>query len=543
MEHASVAPRKLPVYSQVLTAKTGPFPLKEYEQLGGMAALELSNKRCCLVASETFFSGNRFQSLRRDLMGHGYTIESSFKIPTEHLRTIYDADSADNTSNNVDASKEHESKVTQEIDRLFERAMLRGASDIHIYKLPKGSHIRFRVNGIMVDELRDLSSKYVLELCQVMYNCLADPDSKDVAFSELTQQGCSIKREMPNGSHLKLRYNSSTLYPNGLKVVLRLLPEGKDETAQTFEKLGLTPFHSSLIKLGARKPVGAMIIAGTTGSGKSTTLKNVILWMYAQCRGQKEFYTVEDPPEFALPLINQIPVPRSANESDIAKKFRDCMRAVMRMDPDVAMVGEVRDSETAILLQQMIESGHQVLTTLHTGSALRIVPRLEHLGIDRNTLASPEFLSLLVYQKLAPVLCDECKQPALTSLAKQYLKQLELIGSVDNVFTRNHKGCRKCEHGIKGRTLCAEIVMPDDQMLELFRDGKDLEAYRYWRTTRDSDNDDSWLGRSALDHGIYKMHQGLIAPDDLEDAFGPVLLQEIMTRGHLSTRDVLLMTS
>ena len=206
----------------------------------------------------------------------------------------------------------------------------------------------------------------------------------------------------------------------------------------------------------------------------------------------------------------------------------------MRGDPDILMIGEIRDHFTGDGLKKATQSGHQVMTTVHASSALGTVERLADFGITPSVMGSPEFINGLIYQKLMPLLCQNCALSfsEVVSSSHAVTADLELASRLESVANleqdqikiRNPKGCEKCkEMGVVGRTVCAEVISPDFTMLRLFRQQASIEAKAYWRSLSDMDpNSDNMTGKPVLEHALHKMRKGLVSPHDVEDLLGPV---------------------
>ena len=155
------------------------------------------------------------------------------------------------------------------------------------------------------------------------------------------------------------------------------------------------------------KTKGIVCVAGTTGSGKSTTLQNLLMTKIIERSGELAVMTVEDPPEYVIPAATQIPVIRD-DKGDASVAFASAIRTALRMDPDLLMVGEVRDNQSAALVQKIVETGHPVYTTIHASGCIQTIGRFENLGVSRDTMSAPEFISGFFYQKLLPKVCPHC---------------------------------------------------------------------------------------------------------------------------------------
>ncbi len=432
--------------------------------------------------------------------------------------------------------EEKETRFRAFFESVLAYAIDETVSDIHIEKRSTRSKMKMRKNGNLIEyeEGSRQSNQFIESLCRVIHNVYAQ--NKQVMFNERKYQSASIDIKI-SGKDLKLRYQSVPAGFGGFDVVLRLLPVGRDDEQYTpLEKLGFTDTQTKHLTSIINKPVGTLIIAGVTGSGKSTTLKNLLMLLNAQREYQIKIYTIEDPPEYKIPYVTQIPVLRPDNDQELAaikSPFDAPLIASMRGDPDVLMIGEVRDVLTGDGLKKAAQSGHQVMTTVHSTSAMGIIERLEDFGITKTILGSPEFLNGLVYQKLVRIICPTCSVPFTSKIQTQAPKQedIELAErlsfvadlGVDNIKIKG-KGCKDCKYqGVIAREVCAEVVVPDVEMLKLFRSGKQIEAKAYWRSLSDDDwYSENMTGKTVIEHALSKMRQGRVSPYDIESVMGPV---------------------
>jgi type II secretory ATPase GspE/PulE/Tfp pilus assembly ATPase PilB-like protein len=252
--------------------------------------------------------------------------------------------------------------------------------------------------------------------------------------------------------------------------------------------------------------------------------------IYKSTTGLK-LISVEDPPEYVMPGVTQIPVARRRKQTGEENPFIGAMRNTMRMDPDVLMVGEVRDQETAKLLMSMVQSGHKALSTIHTESALGVFARLKSMGLESDVLGARKFISGLIFQTLVPVLCGSCKveydptsddiSHALHERIKSVTKEGDLLFFEAQNTVENPNDCPHCKgRGIVGRTVCAEMVIPNAAILDCIRNNDQDGAYKQWRGLRLGKAADSMIGATALEHAIYKMRRGEVSPRDVEGALG-----------------------
>ncbi|WP_419620664.1 GspE/PulE family protein [Thiolapillus sp.] len=440
--------------------------------------------------------------------------------------------------------------MEQWFDQLVKVGLKKGASDMHVTVTPRASKIEYRVHGSLA-----LHDKYpedkLKALCRTVYNSMAEGDTKDTIFDEKNEQSAQIVRRIGN-TEVMLRYQSMTNYPSGFDVTLRLLPINRDAEYVPLEKLGYAASHVRVLELATSKKSGAIIIAGETGSGKSTTLQNMIKAYIKVTGGRKKVRTIEDPVEYVIPGAAQTSVTRrrgADNDKGAPNPFNAAIRASMRADPDLIMVGEVRDEESASLLEKQIQSGHKVMTTVHASSAIGIIARLVTIGFKRETLASPNTISALVHQTLVPTLCPHCKVPiregkkrgliseSLWERVATVVPDEEFEVAMEQMHVENPEGCERCDHmGINGRTVCAEVIYPDKKMLEYIARGEDMAAENHWRSN--SADELAGYGRTAFDHALLKMMQGIVSPTHVEEMFGNLNLQEVLADHILEAKEV-----
>jgi general secretion pathway protein E len=340
------------------------------------------------------------------------------------------------------------------INAMLGEAIKEGASDIHIETFENQLIVRFRVDGVLREILRPnrkMSSMLVSRI-KVM-------SKMDIAEKRVPQDGrISLKI---GGRAVDVRV-STMPSSHGERVVLRLLD--KNNARLNLEDLGMTVDNRHEFSSLIRKPHGIMLVTGPTGSGKSTTLYAGLSEINSKDRN---ILTVEDPIEFDLEGIGQTQV-----NTKVDMTFARGLRAILRQDPDVVMVGEIRDLETAQIAVQASLTGHLVLSTLHTNTAAGAITRLEDMGIEPFLLSS-SLLSVLS-QRLVRTLCNECKKPHTPSTG-----ELEVLGlnADTSVTIYNPVGCVSCNHtGYKGRTGIHEQLIVDEKVREMMHDGRGEQA-------------------------------------------------------------------
>ncbi|MGI9273699.1 MAG: type II secretion system ATPase GspE [Endozoicomonas sp.] len=340
--------------------------------------------------------------------------------------------------------------VIRLINALLTEAIKEGASDVHIETFETTLIVRVRVDGVLREILnlqRTLAALLVSRI-KVMARL-------DIAEKRIPQDGRISLRVA--GKEVDVRV-STLPSSNGERVVLRLL----DKAAGRLEldHLGMAAGDEEVVTHLLSRPYGIILVTGPTGSGKTTSLYACLSSLNDKCRN---ILTVEDPIEYNLEGIGQTQV-----NSKVDMTFARGLRAILRQDPDVVMVGEIRDTETAEVAVQASLTGHLVLSTLHTNTAIGALTRLQDMGIEPFLMSSS--LLGVVAQRLVRVLCEHCKQPYSPDEAECR----ELGVAFDNAPTLFHaNGCKECNHsGYRGRTGIYEVVMLDEQVRRMIHSGE-----------------------------------------------------------------------
>ena len=362
--------------------------------------------------------------------------------------------------------QQDDAPIIRLINALLAQAIRENASDVHIETFEQALVVRFRVDGVMREVVRPRR-----ELASLLISRIKVMGRLDIAEKRVPQDGRISLRI--GGREVDVRV--STMPANfGERVVLRLLD--KQAGRLQLEKLGLAPHTLSSLQSIVRKPHGIFLVTGPTGSGKTTTLYGSL----AELNGSAiNVLTVEDPIEYSLPGIGQTQV---NNKADMT--FARGLRAILRQDPDVVMVGEIRDLETAEIAVQASLTGHLVMSTLHTNTAVGAVTRLIDMGVEPFLLSSS--LIGVLAQRLVRVLCHECREPRpANSTELAFLQE-----RVTNVYQA--KGCPACSHsGFSGRTGIYEMLAINEKMRELIHDAaSEQELARYARSLAPSISED-----------------------------------------------------
>jgi len=388
----------------------------------------------------------------------------------------------------VDRLKElaSEAPVIKLVNNIFTKAAQQNASDIHFEAYKGGMKVRLRIDGVLqsIDRIS-------LGLKQAIVARLKIMSKMNIAENRLPQDG-RITLKL-SGQEIDIRA-SSVPTAFGESFVLRLL--GSDSVDLNLDKMGFHPENLELLKSLLLKPNGVLLTTGPTGSGKTSTLYACLNHIYSE---DVKIITVEDPVEYQLEGISQIQV-----KSSIDYTFSNALRSILRQDPDVIMIGEIRDSETAEIAIQSSLTGHFVLSTLHTNSAMGAIARLLDMGMEYFLLKST--IVGLMAQRLAKRLCNECKEPIeLTEELAQSYNMNTLKKEISLPFNPcKAVGCSACHHtGYKGRVPLIELIPFSEQIKKEL--DKDL-----------SFSDIRSLGyRNLQDDAVIKFLEGTISFDEI----------------------------
>lgn len=345
---------------------------------------------------------------------------------------------------------EDDAPIIRLINAMLSEAIKEGASDVHVECYEKELVIRFRVDGILKEIMRQPRQMGPLLISRIKVMA-----KLDIAEKRVPQDGRITLRI--GGRAVDVRV-STLPSSHGERVVLRLLD--KNAVHLELADLGMTEENREKIQSIIRKPHGIILVTGPTGSGKSTTLYAALSNVDTKALN---VMTVEDPIEYDLEGVGQTQV-----NAKVDMTFARGLRAILRQDPDVVMVGEIRDTETAEIAVQASLTGHLVLSTLHTNTAVGAITRLRDMGIEPFLLSST-LLGVLA-QRLVRTLCPECKERYKASN-----KEKEVVGitGTEDVFLYRPVGCKACNNtGYKGRTGIHELLLVNNEVRESINEAK-----------------------------------------------------------------------
>ena len=449
------------------------------------------------------------------------TINKPTYVSQNELNAIYTygeraANVAAEEADTVDLTAD-QMQMQKDFVQVVERAAVLKVSDIHIV-VADSTQILFRINGMMqtmMEYNKDWGEAFVRA-------AFASSDISDANYTQNEFQAAQKLGSTPlRGSKGKLmlphnvlaiRLQFNPIAFGSQYLVMRLLyaddnPDGSGD----LQALGFGEYEENLFYRLRAVPVGISIIAGPTGSGKSTTLQRNMIKLLQEKNYEINLLTVEDPPEYPIPGARQMPVTNANTEEEKDEQFNKALAAALRSDPDVIMVGEVRTLAAAQLAFKGALSGHGMWTTLHANSAPAIITRLMDMGVEPFKLTDPEIMKGLISQRLFRKLCPHCRVSVKEKLDQPSVKRLKTaLGDfgIENTYIRG-PGCKYCgNQGVKGRMSVPEIILPDATFLELMTTGETRKAIDYW--TGDLG------GRTLRDAAIERMLNGYLDLEEIE---------------------------
>ena len=389
-----------------------------------------------------------------------------------------------NQSRNIDFTK---MPVVNAVNTILLNGVSLGASDIHFDPTDDGIVVRYRIDGV-------LNNFYFLpmEIKQNITTRIKIMAGMNITETRLPQDG-AIKDKM-NGRDLDMRV-SSLPTKRGEKIVIRIMDYSMSLKGIEYLCFSETNYNKVLKMLNF--PNGIILVTGATGTGKSTTLYSFLQKLNTE---GSNLITVEDPIEMDIKGVNQVQV-----NSDIGLDFATVLRSILRQDPNIIMIGEIRDSETAKIAVRASITGHLVLSTIHTNNSLNTIERLLDMDVERYLLASA--VTGIVSQKLARKLCDKCKIKRAVTVTEKNLFKTVLGIDVTEVFEANPSGCPNCNHGYHGRIAIQEVLLINQDIRDAISAGMRKEELRKLVYNKDV--------ITMLQDGLFKVLAGFTTTDEI----------------------------
>jgi type IV pilus assembly protein PilB len=344
-----------------------------------------------------------------------------------------------------------EAPIIKLVNLILTDAVKRGASDIHVEPYEKEYRVRFRIDGILQNVMAP-----PMKLKDAITSRIKIMSKMDISEKRLPQDGRIMIKYLKDGKKKELDFRVSTVPALfGEKVVLRLLD--KENLRLDMTKLGFEPESLKKFEQQILKPYGMVLVTGPTGSGKTNTLYSSVARLNTQ---ETNIMTAEDPVEFQLAGINQVQM-----KEQIGLNFASALRAFLRQDPNIILVGEIRDFETAEIAVKAALTGHLVLSTLHTNDAPSTISRLMNMGIEPFLVATS--VNLICAQRLVRRICGQCKEP-LQILPQALIDAGYSPDEAQKTVVQHGRGCATCNNtGYKGRVGLYEVMEINDDLREL----------------------------------------------------------------------------
>ncbi|MGH8156530.1 MAG: GspE/PulE family protein [Rhodanobacter sp.] len=497
--------------------------------------------RCFVLATAESAAGAGYKTLVSRVVKAGFVVRALLIIANQSIADVVWAqwDERRGVAVQTATGGRAASDMQKLFDKIGPEAYALNASDIHFIAKGGVGSVLFRIDGDVIRQPYDLTGEEIFRLAGAVYDTYSEKSSVKEGYSRTTQQDGSVDRTYDH-IRLRFRYSGNAIEPNGYRVAMRVIPIGTHAKPRTLMEMGFAKSHSLLLDRAYSRSSGLILHAGTTGSGKSTTISNR-LNLLCKARPTKVVLTVEEPVEYLIDGAHQTAVKRSEGE-DGQNAFQRTLRTIMRQDPDILMVGEVRDLQTADMALQGVRSGHLLVSTLHAAAAPTCYDRLAGLGVPRLDMATMDLVAAFTFQALTQTLCPHCKRPAHEFIKstdpdisgtmyrlQRVLNEGRVPGAATNgdllegIFFRNESGCDECKfRGINGRTVCAEVFQPTKDMLPLVSRGESVGIWEMWRSQINPTDPNDMTGRRAIEHAMWKMSPaggGVVSPLEVESQF------------------------
>jgi len=527
---------------EVLTAISGKLKIPDESRNlcalfdNGLWLVSASHRRSPLVTSVALMAKRQ-----------GYQVDEPRYVTPNIINQAYIY-----ASRNTAAGQFDENAIRRKIVHLLESAVAAGANDIHIEAVNNQTRIEFRVDGA----LRVWETWTQREGEQVL---------SSIFSHSIGQSGSTANWQEPQAAMLTsdARGRDTISLPNGvISVRCQWVPLSNDgryldmrlqyDSAYLFgenfvmadvDSLGFSQEQLRVIQTLRALPGGMRIFTGPVNQGKTTTLRVTLNRRMAETMMQLNCLLIEDPPEGGVIGARQIGVSASVKDDQREKTFVEIMRCALRLDPDIVMLGEIRDLQTAKFAFRLALTGRQVYTTAHVYSALATPKRLRDIGIEPYMVYDHHLVRGMICQRLLRCVCPDCRipiadavrelGPTYNELARRVRTGLALMDArrnkafanmspydhlsepnMQSIYVANPQGCPKCYKGRVGRTICAEVIETDAQLMGLLQDNRMQEAEDYWLSPVGLN------GITMLWHGLEKVRRGDVSPNDAEFELG-----------------------
>lgn len=525
---------------EVLTAPNGPLQIPEQSRNlcalfdNGMWLVSAAHRHSPLVTSVA-------QMARR----HGYTLGQPRYVTPNIIQQAYLYASRQLTSSRLD-----DNAVRRRVVDLLQKAVDVGANDIHVEASEGRTRIEFRIDGALrlwetwtqkEGELM-LSSIYSHSVGQSGATANWQEPQAAMLTSAVTGADSLL---LPKGV-ISVRCQWVPLADGGRYLDMRLQYDsahlfGENFTMADVDSLGFSQEQLRVVQSLRQAPGGMRVFAGPVNQGKTTTLRVTLNRRMSETNMQLNCLLIEDPPEGGIIGSRQVGVSASVKDEQREKTFVEIMRCALRLDPDIVMLGEVRDIQTARFAFRLALTGRQVYTTTHVYSAIAIPQRLRDIGIEPYLVYDQHLLRGMICQRLLRGLCPHCRIPLLDApgeFGPTYREIIERVRAglavmdasrtagpgtafdrlvepdLTGIYVANPEGCQHCFGGRIGRTICAEVIETDQRLMELLQENRLEDARQYWLSP------DGLKGVTMLWHSLEKIRRGEVCPLDAEFEVG-----------------------
>lgn len=460
---------------------------------------------CLKVASDMGIS-TEFFDLQKQLKNKAVVFETQY-CDRKALEQLSHLTASQQKAHDDDDERGFQASVIE----MISRAVALRASDIHLCIESQAAYCHFRVDGKLVFD-RDYPAEQGRRLVNALYNSMCEErSSTSLSYSE----PADAKIREAFVQHLGLSTGRFASRPGGggkLLVVIRLITRRRERLA--FDALGLTPPEAAIIRRVLNKPGGVIFSSGPTGHGKSTLSQCMAEMITAHDKGLS-MITIEDPIEspiegaFQTPLI----IADRGDRALLSRAWELAISNVVRLNPDWLYIGEVRDATSAMGTLEAGNTGHGVITTIHTRFPIDILSRLKNWKVDKDLLMDATIIPCLIGLRLVPLLCPACKKPYATHKAaveSTFRGVIDTFTRSEQVFLRDNAGCEQCHHtGLKGRTGVFEVIETNAEFMQRYHTQGKQAAYEYWYTAG---------GITLCDNVLRLVNSGVIDPVDTHRA-------------------------
>lgn len=519
---------------ELVTAPNGPYPLTPaLRQYVALISPDGEATRNILAIAKGYHVHPETSSAKSSLRQSGQSWVKETLVDMDVVRQIYAHHEqkfgsfySQNTQRSANSPATETAIRQKEFLNLIQRAADTKASDIHLIIGKNIASIRFRIDGQIrkIPEMQDLPIIVANELLMAAF---AMADASDPTYNPLEYQGARVTdtslkgQRFPEGVQaVRLQFNP--LPAGGRYMVARLLYSQKIGSNADVDQLGYAPIQVKQIRSMRKKPYGINIISGPTGSGKSTTLQRGLTALMREKVGVN-VVTIEDPPEYVIEGAAQLPVTNAKTAEERSEKFRQAITASLRSDPDVIMIGEIRDQASSQLAFEAAMTGHGVWASLHANDASSILDRLRDQKVELYKLCDATLVTGLIGQRLLRKSKEkysvdfdegvklgfiaEDVEDFMRTHASLWINQIRFAGT--HLFEENP------DDAFSGRRVVAEVIEPDQTFLDLIKNEKKSEAVNYWKKELG--------GISMLEHAFVLVCMGHLDIREMDNSVGSVL--------------------